>query len=221
MEVPRGGEQQTFQEDSDDNTAANVPRDGVKEIVSQLARICFTHNISDNAVEDMLGMFCRNAAQFTHLLQSGQFRESWRNFVRPKALLSCPKVKSSYLVERLFGGEVQLLYRQDLDRIPREILSLPYDGTRKLLRTTAYVSLSEIKDHHKQLHEQLGIGEEQTRHDLLHAHVSVDGVQESKKGTRSLIIVSIRLGACIYLHSVWNPLIGVPSSRPSPTDLLR
>ena len=216
-----GGGEPPFQEDSDENSAANVPRDGVEQIVSQLARICFTHNISDNAVEDMLGMFCRNAAQLTHLVQSGQFKGSWRNFVRPRALQSCPKVKSSYLVERLFGGEVQLLYRQDLDRIPREILSLPYDGTRKLLRTTAYVTLSEIKEHHKQLHERLGIGQQQTRHDLQHAQVSVDGVQESKKGTRSLILVSIRLGACIYLHSVWNPLIGVPSSRPSPTDLLR
>ena len=214
-------EEHALPEENAEILRENVPRDGVKEIVRELARICFTHNISDNAVEDMLGMFCRNAQEMTSLLQTGQFRGSWRNFARPKALESCPKVKSSYLVERLYGGEVQHIFRQDLDRIPKDILSLPYDGTRRLLRTTAYVSLEEIKAHHRKLHEQRGVGEEETRRDFQHAHVSVDGMQESQKGTRSLTIISVRLGDCIYLHSVWNPLIGVPASRPSPTDLLR
>ena len=198
-----------------------VPRDEVEEIVSQLARICFRHEISDAAVQDMLAMFCQNAQQLDSLLREGRFRPSWRHFVRPRALESCPKIKCSYLVERLYGGDVEQIFVQDLDRIPSEILSLPYDGTRKLLRTAAYVRLADIKAHHRKLHAQMAVSEEKTKEDLLHAHISVDGVRESQKGTRSLRIITVRLGDCIYLHSVVNPLIGVPASRPSPTDLLR
>ena len=202
------------------NGSSIVTKTGVDDIVRKLARICFSHDISDGALEDLFRFFCKNAGDISSLLDSRQLRPSWKNFVRPRALKSCPKVKCSYVVERAFGGEISILQECDLDTIPREILSLPHDGPRRLLRTEAYVRLSDIKFHHRQLHQQMGLPPEETARQLLNAHISADGVRESQKGTRSLIILSVRLGYCIYLYSAINPLIGVPSSRPTPTELL-
>ena len=192
----------------------------VEELVRKMAKICFSHQVSDNTVEDLFFMFCANAKDISFLLEAGRLTPSWRHFLRPRALLQCPKIYCAYLVERAHGGEVTLLYDDEMEKIPKEILSLAHDGARRLLRTSAYVKLSDIKQHHKTLHCRLGISPEKTKYDLLHAHISADGVRESQKGTRTLIILSVCFGECIYLHSVLNPLIGVPASCPSPTELL-
>ena len=206
--------------DSNSNNPTSVTQPDVEDIVRKMAGICFRHEVSDRAVEDLFSMFCANSHAICELLETGKLRASWRFFIRPKALLSCPKVRSSYVVERAYGGEVTLLSKDDLDTIPNEILTLSHDGPRRLMRTAAYVTLADIKAHHIKVHAGKMTREEIAR-DLMHVQISADGVRESQKGTRSLIIVSVRIGRCIYLHSVFNPLIGVPGSRPTPTELLR
>ena len=184
----------------------------VDEIVKGLTSIVFRHEVSDSAIEEMFKFFCNQSSSIASLMERGKMRPSWRNFARPRALLHCPNVKCAYVVERAFAGEVTQIIEQDLDCIPAEILSLPHDGPRRLLRTEASVNLKEIKDLHIKIHPN--VKREQMRKDLLHCQVSVDGVREAKKGTRTLTIVSVRIGDCIYLHGVVQTLIGIPLADP-------
>ncbi len=56
---------------------------------------------------------------------------------------------------------------------------------------------------------------------LKETQILADGVRESNKGKRTFVIVSLRIRNCIYPYKIFNPLIGVPESKPSPVDVMR
>ncbi len=66
-----------------------------------------------------------------------------------------------------------------------------------------------------------GMGDRALEH-LKETQISADGVRESNKGKRTIVIVSPRIRNCIlYPYKIFNPLIRVAESKPSPVEVLR
>ena len=189
-------------------------------IVKAVATVKIRSEVSDNAIDSLLKLFCHHQADIRRLLRTGELFPNYRKCIRPKALEFCPAIMCAYVLERKYAGDVTQIEKDGLETIPANVLNLPNHGTRCLLRTEAYVSIRAIKKHHIMLHKGK-ISDEMIRNQLQNADMSADGVRESAKGARSFTILSIRFGRCIYIVSVVNPLLGVRHSKPSPTELLR
>ncbi len=106
---------------------------------------------------------------------------------------------------------------KDLKVIPGKYLNLPATEGTKLLRCETYVRLKDLKRHYLEEH---GRNATTLKH-LRNCSVSADGVAESKKGSRTFVAVTVRFGTCLYPVRIFNPLIGVEESKPSPKEILR
>ena len=193
----------------------------LQRLVTQIASIKVSHDISDAAIEDMFKTMCDNLDAIKSLLKSGIISSSYRTSIKPRALVSCPKINCSYVLEKPCEGGVTREEKRDLQVIPRSILCLPSKSPKRLLWTGASVLLKDIADHYVDAHKLLGFSQETLHLHLQSAQVSVDGVRESPKGSRHFIITSIRFGQCIYILNVLHPLLGDPKNAPKPKEILR
>ncbi len=106
---------------------------------------------------------------------------------------------------------------ENLKAVPVEYLNLPPTSRTKLLRMETYVSLKDIKKMYKEEHGSTKDVQQQ----LLNCDISADGVAESKSRARTFVVVSIRIGTCIYIYLIFNHLIGVNESKATALELLR
>ena len=87
-----------------------------------------------------------------------------------------------------------------------------------LSRSEASVQLKDIREFHVKLH-----ADKFPRHELAQqlskVQIGFDGVQPSKAGQRTLYVISVRIGRCLYPWKVTSPLIGNKKSRPHVVDL--
>ena len=83
------------------------------------------------------------------------------------------------------------------------------------------MKLASIVHHHLSVHEPLGFGRDVLLQQLRNCQVSADGVAEALHGSRTFIIVTLKVGRCMYVFHMFNPLIGVKRSMPDPTELMR
>ena len=180
-----------------------------------------SHDISNAAMEDIFKVMCENIDDIRAMLRSGRITSNYRTCIKPKAMLACPNIECSYILERNIAGELTRDCKKGLESIPKEILQLSQTSPTRLLWTEASVKLADIVDHHVHAHRQLRFSAEKLHQDLANAQISVDGVRESPKGSRTFIITTIRLGSCIYVVNVLNPLLGDPKNKPTPFDILQ
>ncbi len=189
----------------------------LEAVASEFARIKVTSCVSDSAVDKLFKMFVRRQEAIMRLLNNGDIRDSYSNSIRPLLVSRLIPIYSSLLLKEEDAARGHLYRKiEGLQAIPAEYFSLPADGPTQLLRTEEYVRLADIKKLYLETHGNTAASQRM----LKNCSLSVDGVKESNKGSRSFIIVTLRIGCCMYLVRVFNPLIGVADSKPTPKEIL-
>ncbi len=175
-------------------------------------------NVSDAAVNKLLEVVVENLETVRELQGDRGTSMLYSRRLKPLAAQFTPKVKSGVLLEVKHPHGIEYRHEQELDSIPKEYLA--GEGNLRVIREEAYVSLQDIKRHHEGIHAMRGITRETLKEHYQNCAMSVDGVQESHKGKKKFHVVSLRLGSCIYLYKIFNPLIGHPAADPSLGELL-
>ena len=189
------------------------------ELSKELARIKISSNISELAMDQLMKLFADKGQVYKELLDSGDITGSYSGSIKPKLLKSLPPFHNTILlkVEDTAKG---YYYKkiEGLQAIPEMYFTLPPNGNTRLMRTECSAFLKDIKELYLDTHG--GRTAANLQH-LLNIALSADGVRESKKGSTTFLIVSIRINNCIYLAHMFDVRIGVTESKPSPYELLR
>ena len=216
LAMPRLEPEEELTRSTEEETAERSDEDKkLDRLVTNMSKIMVSHDVSNAAVEDIFRMLCENIDDIQSLLRSGRITSSYMKSIKPKAMKNCPNITCSYLLERAHAGEITKEMTTGLETIPKDILLLSHNSPTRLLRTEASVKLTDIVDHHVKTHKKLGFSPDTLHKQLTSAQISVDGVRESPKGSRTFIITSIRFGSCIYVFNVLNPLLGDPKNYPN------
>lgn len=147
---------------------------------------------------------------------------SYRKSIKPVVMKGLPKFTYATLVhDPSKDPPNDLVYTTDLDAIPEDLINLGLHDEKTLLRQDGFTTWQEIKAFHKKLMHRSGRSEEQFRQECLSLDLGLDGVQESKKGIRTFLIVSLRVGNYIYIIAIYNPLLSNNLAKPSATEVLR
>ncbi len=187
-------------------------------IIRQIIEIKVTSRVSDNAIEKLFKFFCNEIEAISELLATRQITASYKKSIKARALRQIPPIFSSVSIHEEDGPESKIVKVKNLRSIPKDYLNLPRTGNKRLLSMEAMVHLRDIKRIYLLRHR--GMGERALEH-LKETQISADGVRESNKGKRSFVIVSLRIRNCIFPFKIFNPLIGVQESKPTPVEVMR
>ncbi len=187
-------------------------------LARELAAIKISSNISDAAMDKLMRLFANKRLAYGKLLDDGTITASYTKCVKPKLLKLLPKFQVTILLKEEDTSR-GYFYRkiEGLTSIPEEYLKLPASGTTTLLRTECSIRLWDVKELYLETHGGRTAANLQQLQDI---SLSCDGVRESKRGSTTFIIVTARIGTCIYLLHIFDVLIGVSESKPSPKELL-
>ncbi len=200
------------------NAQSAFDRD-IATVGEELARIKVTSNISDAAMDKLLKFFFLRRNTLVNLVEENNVHPSYSKGFRPAMVEQLIPIFCSILLKEQIAGEPHQYRKvEELKCIPNEYLNLREEDGTKLLRLDTYVHVKDAKQFFFDTH---GGRNAATLQQTLHSAISVDGVAESKRGTRTFIVVSIRFGCCLYLLRIFNSLVGVDESKPSPMELLR
>ncbi len=187
-------------------------------LAKEFATIKVTSCVSDAAMDKMFKMFVRHNGSIMRMIESGDIRDSYSKSIRPIVVSKLLPIYSSLLIKEEDPARGHLYRRiEGLQVVPAEYYNLPADGSKQLLRTETYVKLADLKEHFLATHGRTAANMQL----LKNCSLSVDGVKESNKGSRSFVFVTMRIGTCLYLVKAFHPLIGVADSKPTPKELLR
>ncbi len=185
-----------------------------------LAGVRGSSNISDEAINKMLHVALYHREALQELAQGRKTDKLYTKRLRPRAVKRIPQVFCALLLEEKVQGGLTYRRLTDLRAIPKEYLNLPNRGPVKVIREESYIRLADIKKHHARIHKAKGATEEEIRNHYGNAQLSVDGVEEARKCKKTFLVVTLRLGACIYLYKIFNPLVGHPVASPSVQEVL-
>ena len=169
-------------------------------------------------MDQLMKLFADKREAYGELLTRGEMRPSYSKSVKPKLLASLPTFHNSILLkveDSAQGFHYQKL--EGLKAIPEEYFTLPPNGTTSLLRTECCVRIKDIKELYLETH---GGRSATNLQQLQNISISADGVRESKKGSTTFLIVTVRIASCIYLAHMFDVRIGVAESKPSPKEIL-
>ncbi len=201
-------------------TSSRQARDkALDELSKSLARIKISSNISESAMNQLMQLFAEKGGEYRELLDNGDITASYSGSIKPKLLKSLPSFQNSILLK--VEDTAKGYYYEKIEglvAIPEEYFTLPPNGNKRLLRTECSALLKDIKELYLETHG--GRSAANLQH-LQNIALSADGVQESKKGSTTFLIVSIRINNCIYLAHMFDVRIGVAESKPSPIEWLR
>ena len=220
-ELVRAGEHEDFTPICEDSaTSSRQARDkALDELSKELARIKLSSNISASAMDQLMHLFADKGQVYRELLDNGDITASYSGSIKPKLLKSLPPFNNSILLKMEDPTKGYYYEKiEGLEAIPEMYFTLPPNGSTRLLRTECSTLLKDIKELYLDTHG--GRSAANLQH-LQNIAISADGVRESKKGSTTFIIVSIRINKCIYLAHMFDVLIGVAESKPSPYELLR
>ena len=203
--------------DSSPPSYVSSTTEAVNEIARQFAVIKCSSFVTDAAMNKLFRMFVTNNTAIMRLVNEGVIVGNYTNGVRPLLTRQILPIHNSVLLKETAAGVTRYKRLKNLTAIPVEYLTLPANSGTTLLRMETYVHLRDIKELHLRLHGDT----QETRKQLKNCAVSADGVAESKMGSRTFMVVIIRIGTCIYLVRIFNPLIGVEESKPSAKEILR
>ncbi len=202
----------------------NVPRPLWEDLSAEetfalaVQKVKGSSNVSDAAVNKLLEVVVENLDTLREFQGDHGTSLLYTRRLKPIASQFTPKVWSGVLLEVKHPHGLEYRHEKEMDSIPKEYLSA--GGNLRVIREEAYVHLRDIKRHHEGVHANKGVTMETLREHYGNCALSVDGVQESHKGKKKFHVVSLRLGSCIYLYKIFNPLIGHPAADPSLGELL-
>lgn len=154
------------------------------------------------------------------MVESGDFRLSYRKFVKPLVMDGVPKFKYAVLVDDNRTNPPTRRYVRDLDTIPNCYTHQSTEHNYKIVRQEGGTTLKEIKNFHWSVARAQGLTLEQFKAHCSKVDVSLDGVAESPHAKRSLYILSVRFGSSIYLWKVYNYACGM-GAKPTVHEVLR
>ncbi len=190
----------------------------VDELVRGVVRLKVKSQVSDSALDAMFNLFYQKQDTLVLIEEKGLLQTNYTNSVRPYATDRLPEFPCTLLLKEedpARGAYYRKL--EDLKTVPAEYFNLPATSRTKLLRQETHVSLTDIKKMYKDIHGN----SEEVKQQLLNCDISADGVAESKSGARTFVVVSIRIGTCIYIYRIFNHLIGIKESIATALELLR
>ncbi len=189
------------------------------ELARAVSSVRATSVCSDQAIEKMFRAVATRAESVAKLLQQKLITTSYKKSLKTVALQGIPNVFCAVSVLDMRGEQDKVVRLPPLKCVPKKYLR-PMDG-QKLLRTDSFVNLGDIVVFHREIHLKQGYSEAQVKKQLKTMDISIDGVRESQKGQRKLVVVSVRFLGCIYLWRVYNPLVGDEPSKPSMDEILQ
>ncbi len=205
-------------EPGDDPAAENAGMDATW-LANSLAKVRAQSEISERAIQKILDVFIPNLRVISGLVEEGIITKSYRHSIKPKSSCSHPPVRCSVKIQkRNRDGTEEIFTLADLSNVPARYVGNEINGVI-LLRQSAYVKLCDLKHHFAAMHPY--ITGEPLKVCYRHAHVGIDGVRETKSGSRSLIVVSVMIAGCICCWKVINYLHSLPEAKPTVEDLLR
>ncbi len=205
-----------------DNQAETRQVDITKDatwFANQMAKIGVQCDVSQEAMDKMLKLFLHNLPEIHGLYTRKEITDNYRHGVKKKAKYDIPAMRCAVKVRKPGETADEAVYITNLTVIPKKYTEQKVTDRYVLLRQEAYTTLSEIKKHYTRCHPGL-TPEERTRN-MSEATLSIDGVRESKHGSRTLIIISLMFGGDIMLWKVLNPLKKTKGGKPTVEELLR
>ena len=192
-----------------------------EELATLVAEVKARSYVSDAAIEKLWNLCSNRADTIQRLVRVGRLPKTYRKGIRKIAMKGLPRVHCTAVVEdKTDNTFVRKKFRFG-ESLPKALLDLPPDSNRTLLRTEAAVMLRDIKKYHIWVHQKLGFDDAAIEQQLKECDVSIYGVQDTKKGKRTFIAVSVRISRCLYLWRVYHPLVGVKGSKPNIHQILR
>ncbi len=190
----------------------------VHELVRGVVRLKVKSKVSDAALDAMFNLFYEKKDTLVLIKEKSLLPTNYTNGVRPYATDRLPEFPCTLLLKEEDPAR-GTFYRklENLKTVPAEFFNLPATSRTKLLRQETHVSLTDIKKMYKDAHGD----SEEVKQQLLNCDISADGVAESKSGARTFVVVSIRIGTCIYVYRIFNHLIGINESKANALELLR
>ena len=206
--------------DSPPPTPAPAPssrREEINALAREFALVKCSTFVSDAGIDKLLKVFIANHDVIMKLVQGGVIAGNYTKGIRPLLTAQILPIYCSLLlkVESANGPTYKTI--KDLKVVPAKYLDLPATEGTRLLRCETYVHLKDVKRHYLEEHGRTA----ETLNHLRNCAVSADGVAESKKGSRTFVVVTVRFGTCLYPVRIFNPLIGVEESKPTPKEILR
>ncbi len=196
------------------------PANPTERLAMALAGVRGSSEVSDSAINKMLKVALEHREALDWLGQGGSRKNLYTKKLRPRALRHIPRVFTAILLEEKVQGGLHYRKLEELEAIPKEYLNLPNRGRIQIIREESYVKLRDIKEHHRKIHRARGVSEEELRNHYGNAAISVDGVEEGNKCKTTFHVVTLRLGSCIYLYKIFNPLVGHKVASPSVEEVL-
>ncbi len=192
--------------------------DKLQQLAGEIAKIKVSSNVSDSALDKIIGSIADNREAFGDLLDTGVLKASYTKGMKPHLLQKLPKFNISVLLKVEDSSKGYYYEKFDgLTEIPEEYLKLPANGKKTPLRNECSVQVSEVKKLFLETHG--GRSAANLRH-LKNISLSADGVQESKRGSTTFIIVTMRIHQTIYLVHIFDFRIGVAESKPTAVEIL-
>ncbi len=191
-----------------------------ERLAMALAGVRGSSEVSDSAINKLLKVALEHGEALEAVVRGKSKKDIYTKKLRPRALRHIPRVFTAILLEEKVQGGLEYRRLEDLAAIPKEYVNLPNKGNLRIIREESYVKLKDIKEHHKKIHEARGITQEELRNHYENAAISVDGVEEGNKCKKTFHVVTLRLGSCIYLYKIFNPLVGHRVANPSVQEVL-
>lgn len=226
-------------EDEEDDMESRVRRAQVDvqgltddEIVDylgcKLAAVKAKSGISDASIDAILQVLFPLAKDIDRLLEAKVLRTSFKNQLKRRAMKKMPKIECvTYTEVTEADGSTRVIARDSMGSIPQHILQPDPASNQRLLRKEARIRLSDLIEFHYERHRRKRRRNGGNEHGnnippVTQLSLSVDGVEESRSGATTFIIISVRFQCpCIYTLQVINRLIGVRESKPTLQELLR
>lgn len=175
--------------------------------------------ISEKSMEGLCKFFLDNIDTIRSIKRRGEISSSYRGSIKKRLAIRQPKILCAVKFIDLNGDVESPQELRDLPAIPKKYISPTLDNHYVCLRTEAYTSLDEIMKHYEETHPWKS--SRALEYCYKNAAVGLDGVKQGNKGCRSLLVVSIMLGGCVYLWRVLNPMKNTPGAKADAEELLR
>ncbi len=194
--------------------------DARERLAMALAGVRDSSEISDSAINKMLHVALAHGDTLRAMAEGRKTKKLYTKRLRPLVVKKIPRVFCALLLEEKVQGGLNYRRISDLTAIPKRYLKRQKRGRVRVIREESYVRLADIKEHHAKIHRANGHTEEEIRNHYGNAALSVDGVEEARSCKKTFHVVTLRLGTCIYLYKIFNPLVGHRVANPSVEEVL-
>lgn len=204
----------------------------VEWLAGEMGNIRLSSYVSDMAIEKLYKFFVNNVHDIMYLKDNGIVTDSYLGSIKPRGITNLPTVLCSLKLRKFSVDEREetrmtpIVQPQECVLNERNLLTIPLKYLRPcreepfvIVNQEAKVRLADLKAHFEHTHKHLSSDQIKTL--FRHADFSIDGVKESSKSSRKLIIATLRFGQCILPYKVLNPLKGDKDSPRTAEEQIR